>query len=177
MTIDVSMVPSATEPPANASPSSLRRILAKQPLTRRGILRTALATGMVVGLTALDKLPRARGADILADPYPTRYDCNYPNTWKDTCNRSGSTLVSSAYCASHGWHRTGRVGDNCEYEEYQIDYRCGPRPGGGNYNAWRWKTDGVAPEYRTKRCSDGRIIFGGGCRPDTRTNSACIKLL
>ena len=73
----------------------------------------------------------------------------------------GRTSISSAYCASDGYHRT----DTVYYEpshnrRYYWDAAC------GGYAGWYWKS-GVDPYSTTTSCWDGHYVdyYSGAARP------------
>ncbi|MBM0125356.1 hypothetical protein [Pimelobacter simplex] len=176
---DASMPPSIfLQPAGHLVPSTVRATLAASLTSRRSLLKGFGVLFVALATASIDMLPRI-GSKAAAAP-ATRVDCNYPDSWK-ICNPDAAQ-VSGAYCDSTGYHRTDATANVCESRDYVRDWRCGPIPTGGSYNAWVWRKhwgpDTGAPDVR---CSDGKVhaIDKDPCRPYRKWTfpSTCKVLL
>lgn len=182
-------------PDASASPdvfvgSEIRRQIASSQVTRRRVLKAIFATGMVVGISAIDLLPVGRKAyGDPDDPYSTWHECSdynavdtsSDNDWR-WCNPDGSSEghIDEAYCADNGYHRIDTTRYECGTglvytQDYRIAYRC-TGDNGVDKNAWEWRRNGVEPEPRAVRCSDGKVFWSNECTgKEGNYNSTCKR--
>lgn len=188
MTAAIPVVPSASTPPANATPSAVRKLIEREHINRRSLLKGVLTTGMVLGLSALDLLPGRREAQASrhgGDPWEYWSNCHDYSTssrradWR-WCNPDAAR-VSGRYCKSSiKRHRTavdGRWRDECEYEDYRIDFRCWNLSGTQVINAWVWRRGQSGGDLPSVICSDGKTYVLNECGPDYHYKSACREYL
>ncbi|GAA2759116.1 hypothetical protein [Actinopolymorpha rutila] len=181
-------IPSASTPPENATPSAVRKLIERDHINRRSLLKGVLTTGMVLGLSALDLLPGRNPA--LAGRYggaPWEYwnNCHDYSTstrradWR-WCNPDAAR-VSGRYCKTNiKRHRTavdGRRRNGCEYEDYRIDFRCWNLAGTQVINAWVWRRGQSGGNLPSVICSDGKTYVLNDCGPDYHYKSACREYL
>jgi len=183
---DLLTIPSASSPPAGATPSSMRLLIEKRFLTRRGVLKGMVTTGMVLGIAALDLLPGRHNAEARRrgeDPWEYWSHCSDYSTstrrvnWKG-CNPDAAR-VSERYCKSE-WdrHRTGGERRNdCEYEDYRRDYRCWNLSDSTVINAWIWRRGQTGGNKPSVMCSDGKTYVLNSCGSDYHFKSACRRYL
>jgi hypothetical protein len=182
MGLDANNIPDATTAPPGAARSNVRKAIKRAHISRRGMLRTVVGAGMVIGIASLDLLPTGRkaaaapstlGACSYYDP-PTLTASAYA-AWANTCNANGTGQhVSPVYCSpSTGYHRTDTLRSGCYSYQYKLATRCLTK------NAWVWRKNGVAPEYANKRCSDGLVVRKNTCTGAVppRYKSTCVKYL
>lgn len=122
---------------------------------RRAFLRMAGGAGMAVGLSVLGWLPPMRTAWAGHRRYSLHDTCagiEYGGC-RGCCTTCGSE-VSTAHCASNGWHRHDIITDiGTAYIDYSIRFHsC------SNKNAWEWKVARCCRRRKNRRyrCSDGR---------------------
>lgn len=172
------MIPSLFENPGPEAPrSEVRQSLAQSLTSRRGLLKGLFVLTLAAATASLDMLPRI-GRQASAVP-ATRSDCDYPSTWTN-CNPAAAS-VSSAFCDGTGYHRIDADATTCQTRDYVRDWRCGPIPGGGNYNAWVWRKAWGTPDGNPDvRCSDGLMYSTtkAACGPiETYTTKTTCKVL
>ncbi|MGH3757528.1 hypothetical protein [Actinophytocola sp.] len=172
MALDPRSIPDATTPPPDPARSGVRKTIKRTHFSRRGVLRSMLGAGMVVGIASLDLLPTGRKA---AAAPPTWRSCDaYPQypSWAKNCNANGAGQhVSIGYCGSTGYHRRDSTSAGCRFIDYTRARRCLGK------NAWVWRKDRVDPEYRNKRCSDGWVYVTECSGQTHRYKSTCLKYL
>ena len=186
MRAEIASIPSASAPPADATPSRVRGIIERRWITRRSILKGVLTSGMVLGLTTLDLLPgrnlaQARRAG--GDPWEYWSHCRDYSTstrranWR-WCNPDAAR-VSERYCKTDiNRHRTGsRRRDSCELEDYRRDYRCWNLSDTTVINAWVWRRGQSGGNKPSVICSDGKTYIIDSCGDDYHYNSACRRYL
>ncbi|MEQ7125191.1 hypothetical protein ABN034_11785 [Actinopolymorpha sp. B11F2] len=184
--MSVEPIPSASTPPANATPSAVRKLIMDRVLTRRSVLRGVLTTGMVLGISALDLLPgRNRAEAWLYGSHPWQiwtHCADYSTSTRRTnwrwCNPA-SARVSSRFCQrAYNRHRTdGERRTDCEYEDFRRDYRCWNLSDSRVINAWVWRRGQTGGDIDSVICSDGRTYVYNSCGSDYEYKSVCRRYL
>jgi hypothetical protein len=184
--MSVDTIPSASTPPPDASPSRIRRLIADRFLTRRSVLRGVFATGMVLGISALDLLPGRNPAAAQlygSDPWQIWTHCaDYSTSTRRTnwrwCNPA-SARISSRFChPSYLRHRTdGKQRGSCDYEDYRRDYRCWNLSDSRVINAWVWRRGQTGGNIDSVACSDGKTYVHNNCGSDYEYKSVCRRFL
>jgi hypothetical protein len=183
MGLDAHSIPDATTPPPDAARSTVHKTIKRTYFSRRGVLRTALGAGVVVGMTSLNLLAFGKKAYAAPPTWGSCRDYDYPalpaaefKKWAKNCNANGDGQhVSRSYCGGGGYHRTDSSGGGCLHYNYTRARRCLGK------NAWVWRKRDKPPVNegpRNKRCSDGWTFMVNSCSNESsRYKSTCIKYL
>jgi hypothetical protein len=168
MSFDVSRIPTTTDRPADAGPSSALRELPKANAGRRTVLRGIALSGVTVGAAALSWAQFGRQESARAEDGPNglrgwdRNDCRdaYPDGYREERDNGGRYRDAEGACfggdfmGSHlcgnGWHRadTAQNSSGQTFVFAPISTACGTTE---TKNSWKWKTS----DGRVWRCSDG----------------------
>lgn len=175
-------IPSADIAPAGASRSRVRVSLVSSTFGRRQFVRLASAGGIALGMSAVGLLPKfARVAH--AEP-ETHNHCDDYSSWDNgywgACNplaSSGTVKIDNFYC-NNGTPRYHRIDTVFEGHGIVTDYfrRHGSCK---NKNTWIWriKQGNNPPNYRDRRCSDGRYRTEKDGVLDSAGPTVCQDLL
>lgn len=186
MPLDLATIPSASRPPAGATPSPVRRLIEERFLSRRSILKGIVTSGMVLGIAALDLLPGRNNAEahiVGRAPWQWWHHCaDYTTASRRTnwkwCNPDAAR-VSERYCKSdYNRHRTAHEQvSSCEVEAYRRDYRCWNISDTKVINAWVWRRGQTGGDRPDVICSDGKTYVLNDCGSDYSYKSACRRYL
>lgn len=184
MTIHMNDIPRGDIAPPGARKSPTRSAMLRNSFGRRGFLKALGVGAIAMSINALSLIPKLTPGAFAAPS--TWGKCSDYKDWDNKhwaeCNpyASGRPAISHSYCASNNYHRTDSVVTGSGSGRRRVRYYQRPTSC-KNKNAWVWniKNDRSPPNYRDRRCSDGRLVISrvSDGVVTGRSNTVCETIL